>query len=134
MRLQWRLSHPFVIHIFSLYSLISGPQWASSYVKNLSAKPGFRSVKLNWERVANITSTSANSFETNGVRRDKESGFYVTVCETQGWGQNQCYNKRRLKDEQLLRTAADGVGGHEAFTYEVKGKKNSTLEVKEEII
>ena len=46
--------------------------------------------------------------------------FQIKFCENQAWGAGEC-RTRRTSPEKLIKTADDGVGTHEAFSYELQG-------------
>ena len=90
---------------------------AEAKVRNLLGSPNFHSILLKWD----LTPASQ--------KRAGNSNFEIKFCELQAWGPHFCHTKVS-DNETLIKTEADGVvGGHEAYAFELKGKKNNDYSV-----
>lgn len=91
-------------------------------VQNLSGRANFHSILLRWERhspVSSSTDLHSNSDDLD-ENTDYQTTFLVKVCENQHWGTDNC-REIVTNENNLIKTEDDGVGGYEAYSFNLKG-------------
>ncbi|TRY62073.1 hypothetical protein TCAL_11531, partial [Tigriopus californicus] len=97
-------------------------------VQNLSGRANFHSILLRWERHSPISSSSSTDFQGSNEPLEESSDpttFVVKVCENQHWGTDNC-REIVTNQDNLIKTEDDGVGGYEAYSFNLKGLRMAT--------
>jgi hypothetical protein len=89
--------------------------------QNLDGSPNFRSLLLRWERQREQNSIDKNSIGGGGGGVIS-ANFSVRYCENQSWGLHNCCTREATDETGLVKTADDGVGRHEAYSFNLKGE------------